>query len=804
MNTLRTTGTVEGKSEHETVIFRDGAPQWTVEIPSGYEDTRKQGMRDQLSLDDFFRRPVQVDLGDWTPGSASPFGYSMNPWAVFWNNKRNINRITANKLLQCTMKVKIMINGNPFLYGRLLADYVPLQAFNTIDTINTLNKNTIVQASQRLHFYINPTTSQGGEMSLPFITPYNAMDIVAANWSDMGTLYIRELNSLKHANGGLTPISLSAYIWAENVEFSVPTTQNAGTLVTQSDEYGSRPVSATATAVAAAAGKLVSLPMIGPYAKATQMAASGMATVAKAFGFSRPPMIEDSTQVRPKLITRLANTDCGDAVAKLTVDSKQELTVDPRIFGASTQDDLTIANIATRESYFSTFDWPIATPQESLLWNTRVGPFPAVLDSTLTVPGYWMTAPAFTSLPFAYWRGTMRYRIQIVCSEYHRGRIKVVYDPNFVSTIPESNVGFTRIVDISDEKDFVVDVSMAQTTSYLPTVGLASGAASYGPARISTTSAGYNGTLAIFVQNELTSPNSTVNNSVQVNVFVSACDDIEYAVPSGDLVNTLTYSLQSDEKDIVPDENAPDINDTDLGVLSCNPVDHTNDVFFGESIRSFRTLLKRYTYLHSILCPTPGTNRWAMNLKDFPYYRGRWANGINTDSTAAKANFVNTILLTYLTPAFLGVRGSVRWKNAYASDQDNSLMYSIVTRLNTIFAFTNVSVPYVTTSGDKFVADRVNGIDSLFNGADVTYNKAQPVLEYELPYYSRYRFMAAKDPSSTSFAPSVVNNLTHQLQIGNTSTALSYVDRYVSVGEDFQLFLYQGPPPIHQYLVTSA
>lgn len=629
------------------------------------------------------------------------------------------------------------------------------------------------------------------------------MDIVAANWSDMGTLYIRELNSLKHANGGLTPVSLSAYIWAENVEFSVPTTQNAGTLVTQSDEYGAKPISATATAVSAAAGKLASMPIIGPYAKATQMAASGMATVAKAFGFSRPPMIEDPTLVRPKLISRLANTDCGDAVTKLTVDSKQELTVDPSIFGANTKDDLTIANIATRESYLTNYNWPIGTAQESLLWNSRVTPTLDVSDSTLVVPAFWLTASAFCALPFKYWRGTMRFRFQLVCSEYHRGRIKIVYDPNFVAVVPESNVGFTRIVDIADEKDFVVDVSMAQPTTFLPVADYVSSSNFYGATRISTVNAASNGVLSVFVQNELTSPNSTVNNDIQVNVFVSMCDDVDFAVPSGDQIAPSTYSLQSDDRESVDkDDNAPDINDTDLGVLSCNPVDHMHDVFFGESIVSFRTLLKRYCFSQAVLCPGTGIQRWYINLRDFPYFRGRWADGINTDNTTAKANFVHTSLLTYLMPAFLGVRGGIRWKQLLITDNDNGFNYSTVARLTQPVVYSTAAGPLITTTQSAFSADRINNKQSMFNAADITYNKAQPVLEYELPYYSNARFISAKDPSSTSIAPSKYNTGCHQILMDIQNTAVSYVERYVSVGEDFQLFLFQGAPPIRAYALT--
>merc|ERR1719319_1595658 len=75
----------------------------------------------------------------------------------------------------------------------------------------------------------------------------------------------------------------------------------------------------------------------------------------------------------------------------------------------------------------------------------------------------------------------MRYRLQIVASNMHRGRIRIVYDPvadylmtNDVSDYPEDlmNVQYSRTIDIGGEagRDFTFDIGYMQQSPYLPLI----------------------------------------------------------------------------------------------------------------------------------------------------------------------------------------------------------------------------------------------------------------------------------------------------------------------------------------------
>jgi hypothetical protein len=525
------------------------------------------------------------------------------------------------------------------------------------------------------------------------------------------------------------------------------------------------------------------------------MVATGMGSLAKAFGYSRVPIIEAPVNMRPHIVSNLANTNVPDAVVKLTVDAKQEVSIDPSVTGADLPDELVIKEIATRESYITQFSWPITGARGSLLWNTRVTPTMAVNDATFTNTMTWSPASAFASYPFTWWRGTMRYRFQIVCSEYHKGRLRLIYDPNYIAST-EGNVAMSRIIDLTTERDFVMDVSWGQPLAFAKVTTYTG----FGTTPIISTDTSSNGVLGVYIENDLTSPNSTINNDIQVNVFVSTCDDIEYAVPSS-VISTLTYSVQSGEESsdspAMDTDNAPVKTDADDEIMTCLKVDHTYDVHYGEAVTSFRQLLKRYNYHSSVLCPGTGKAVWTILDRDFPRYRGKWADAIDAPVTGTTNinNAANT-LVNYMTPAYVAYRGGLRWKYLYHTDNMNDVGYQTTDRAGYgPIGYVNQVNSLITTSASAFSRSTAGLYDSLQTGGEITYTRAQPVLEVEYPYYQPYRFSCAKSIGTYITGSPTQNDLGHAMKTDVNNTALAYYDRYVAGAEDFSLFLFNGMPP---------
>jgi hypothetical protein len=389
-------------------------------------------------------------------------------------------------------------------------------------------------------------------MVLPFFFFKNALSIPENEWREMGEMTLQSINDLKHANGATDRVTISVFAWAEDITLSMPTASNPIALSPQcgeepldpqADEYGTGPISRPASLVSRWAGALRSAPLLAPYARATEIAASAVAATAKIFGYSRPAILSDIAPYKPTYVGNLANTNVPDSVQRLTLDAKQEVTIDPRTVGLGSADELAITPIACRESYVTSFPWNISANSEQLLWNSEVTPIMWSQNSATSPLEIHMTPSCWVSLPFMYWRGSMEFRFQIVASQYHKGRIKIVWDPYFPAT-NEYVTNYTWILDLAEEKDCTVKVGWGNQLGYCysDTPGIFSPPHRITPISGPPTGAA-NGVLSVYVVNELTVPNSVANNDIEINVFTKMCDDFEVADPTSSKLECYSYFL---------------------------------------------------------------------------------------------------------------------------------------------------------------------------------------------------------------------------------------------------------------------
>jgi hypothetical protein len=706
-----------------------------------------------------------------------------------------------------------MINGNGFHYGRAIASYQPLHLNDDFTRNRAFFPQDVIAASQRPHVYLDPTTSQGGSLCLPFVYWNNALRIPQQDWRNMGQMNIRTINELKHANGATDNVTISVFAWAEEVTLSIPTAGEPGALSPQSgekDEYSSGPISKPASIVSKVAGALKSVPGIGPYALATQMASNTIARIATMFGFSRPASLAEIEPYKPSYFGNLATTNMHDTSTKLALDCKQEVTVDPRVMGLGSCDEMAVKHIATRESYLTTFGWQVADTTESLLWNCFVNP---MLWDNQAGGEVHLPACAFAAVPFKFWRGTMKYRFQIVASAFHKGRLKITYDPYYQKS-NEYNVCYTHIIDLAKERDFTVDVGWGQGKSFLNVdtpddVNLPfDDSVSIGP----DTNNRMNGVLSVYVVNDLTIPNSVANNNIQVNVFVSAGDDIEFGNPSAVLLENISYFSQSGE--IYEPQSGENHADSDRTVAESEPIkmmasdsmaadidetDNTLMVFMGEPIVSMRQCLKRYNYHSYIPRKNLGRSWKTVRTGDFPIYRGYAPGAIHETAALVPYNYVKTVLLSYLTPAYTCCRGGLRWKYMRDGAPPTDSWFQ-VNRFpgRTGASYLNIEEPVITNgsgSEDQTIAQAVRSIPHTWPGAGATSVANNPVLELEFPYYSNLRFRPAKQGNKSTTANF---NSFHTLSSmwDSVTGGRDGFHAYVSTAEDFTLGFFTGAPVI--------
>lgn len=117
-------------------------------------------------MQNFFSRPIKIAEQEWA--TSTTLGFDIDPWGLYFSNPRVINRLANFNLLRAKLHVKVVINGNGFQYGRAMVSYLPFDVFDSLSSNAALLREDLVQASQQPRIFLDPTTSQGGEMILPF------------------------------------------------------------------------------------------------------------------------------------------------------------------------------------------------------------------------------------------------------------------------------------------------------------------------------------------------------------------------------------------------------------------------------------------------------------------------------------------------------------------------------------------------------------------------------------------------------------------------------------------------------------
>lgn len=848
--------TVLPEDEHteQNVTFMDAHPGFKTVTDSIIDPVRSAALNDDATLEHFFQRPLKIFSQDWI--TAQPNGGLLferfNPWQLYFENPRVINRISNFKLMHAKLCVKFTINGNAFHYGRVICSYEPLASFDTMTVNRAFIDADVVAASQRPHVFLDPTNSQGGELCLPFFTPRNLLDITTMDWREMGEITMHSIQGLKHANGATDQVTINVFAWAEDVRLSIPTQVEPGAILPQAaegggDEYGKRPVSRIAGAVANYASYLVKAPVIGPFARATEIGASAIGTIATIFGYSSPACL-DVSHYRPVTSANISCTNMPSDAQKMSVDAKQELSIDPRTVGLASQDELDINYIASHESWFTSFSWGIGAPTETLLFNVVVDPgVHTVFNDELHFP-----APAFACMPFRYWRGTLRYRFQIVCSKFHKGRLKVVYDPSATALTAEYNTAYTAIVDISDTSDFSIDVGWGQRNPYrdhfLPTTAQGDMFLDSGPLSYSSNSGIGNGVLSVFVVNELTVPDSTINNDISVNVFVSALSDFEVASPESEYIGNLRITAPGSipapaapEGGPPPPEDetppvAPEVPTTSdpiepqaqeglteeklkvdsepyhvssevtFGNQVPSTGDPTNLIYFGEKIKSMRQMLKRFSR-HTLLPGIGAADTMGARSRTpaFPTYAG-----YVLDVPSSRRSFFTVsgtyfpgwfTFMNYVTCAYGGWRGGIRHMydlSEYVGN-DVSQNTSVLVRRNpfenTLFWVENLRINNTwrldTAAG---VLNSPEAIQS-WDGGVVQAMNVNPFVSFEAPYQLPHRFSPAKRKSSPAIFDEFDTGIDMHFHGNfNSLSNRSYGYDYVAGAEDYTCFYYLGPP----------
>lgn len=721
-------------------------------------------------LSEWLARPVKIDSGTWAASDGST-GFSIdayNPWTEWMSNAAVANKLVNYQLMRGVLHLRIVLNGSPFHQGLISFKYLPFQENNLLSSYSTLQ-----HAIQLPGVIMNVSTDTNAEFVLPFYSQRNWIDLSPQGASgyvpteqgkNLGQLKIIPLTTLAHVTEATPPeVGYTVYAWMEHLELAVPTPYplltEAGFKATTKpveNPVSTGPLSGPATTIATIASRLTDVPFIGTFAKATEIGASAVSSVAKLFGFSKPSLLDNLGLMKIGIFPNQSAGVGYDTANKLSLDPRQETSVNPNANGFREEDAMSIAHIASRDGFVTKYSWTYSDAADTVLAQLPVSPAGYLVSQTTGLftridptPLFWLTRA------FMYWSGSLIFTFKFASTRFHRGRLQIAFLPRDAAVLPTTdwtNVTWNTIVDINENNEVEIEVPWTQAYGWLSTKRIL----------WSDTSFSYpeaNGTLVLRVINPLEASSTTA--SVDIVVTVRAGEDFKVNKPYSQAIQnyyswftgwTLFPGVQNSFQDNL--YTAP-VNDTyaydsttdaapaitEAGFIQVESNENTDVVNFGESIASIRTLIKRYVPYLSFNSDADQKARSGFTLPAHPFdVRKLFSTFPPPPGNTLNPNWYSNgqTFYTYFRDGFVGVRGGSRYRVAMGETSkgglttvvNNSALYPNMVTL------TDAAAPFVNEFHKFENIQYGQG-----NGCALSLSNVNGGIEFEVPYYSPLNFV---------------------------------------------------------------
>ena len=688
-----------------------------------------------------------------------------------------------------------VINGSPFNFGRLVCAYSPLDGLRAQSGAAFYSTHGISILFQLPHFTLSPSLNESKELTVPFISPVYGIQIQSSDsnfsdFDDTGIMYIYPYSSLLSTNKTpADPVTVTFYTSFHDVVLGTTTPE---TFVGNGPTEDGKPkssglVSTIATNIRSVAARLTDVPLIGPYMKATEIGAGALASIATMFGYSKIKV--------PKPISLIRNINYGEMSLIAGQDDSLPLRLDPLgglsisgvEFGLPDGDEMSIASIISRKGLLGVTLWQTTDVAGTCLMNYPVTPH----LSALSAGSVTLTPLNHVSMCFEYWTGPLIYEIEIVASQFHRGRLAIRYTPyNYTpgtGELPNFSEPTTNtcILDISQETSKTIKIGWNNVRPWLQFSQY------YAGSKLLSTQPDINGVLSIEVLSELVSPN--LAGVITIYTFVRGCPETRFQGPTLEYANN--FIGNSPEPNQVLGSNSATGMSTigDVCEIAGNsmPNDNLNKVTFGEEIRSVKALAYRYVPVISYE-GTPLLNRsnhffistptHVPPRRDLGYTVQRWTFG------------------SWFGQAFLIRKGGTRWKLSpflATGTADNHKVTSVSIFDNNYaancfnYAIGSSALLTRTATELRDLFDPSGTAQQIF-GPDSSPN-------YEIPDYFCRLFDVA-NPLATWYNNPLPQNpvvITHFIPEEPTLSATTWtIMAHAAEADDFSLHFYTGAPVI--------
>nr|AAL05920.1 capsid protein [Acute bee paralysis virus]AAL05921.1 capsid protein [Acute bee paralysis virus] len=854
-NTQLASTSEENSVETEQITtFHDVETPNRIDTPMAQDTSSARSMDDTHSIIQFLQRPVLIDHIEVIAGSTADDNKPLNRYVLNRQNPQPFVRswtlpsvvlsaggkgqkLANFKYLRCDVKVKIVLNANPFIAGRLYLAYSPYD--DRVDPARSILNTSRAGVTGYPGIEIDFQLDNSVEMTIPYASFQEAYDLVTGT-EDFVKLYLFTITPILSptSTSASSKVDLSVYMWLDNISLVIPTYRvntsivpNVKTVVqtvqnmttrdsetirkamialrknnkstydyivqalssavpevknvtmqinskknnpnkmttpvkektksipkpkTENPKIG--PISELATGVNKVANGIERIPVIGEMAKPVtstiKWVADKIGSVAAIFGWSKPRNLEQVNLYQNVPGWGYSLYKGIDNSVPLAFDPNNELG-DLRDVFPSGVDEMAIGYVCGNPAVKHVLSWnttdkvqvpisngddwggviPVGMPCYSKIIRKTEN------DTTQTKTEVLDPAPCeYVCNMFSYWRATMCYRIAIVKTAFHTGRLEIFFEPGRIpimttkdnispdltqldGTKAPSDNNYKYILDLTNDTEITIRVPFVSNKMFMKSTGIYGGNSENNW----DFSESFTGFLCIRPITKLMCP-ETVSNNVSIVVWKWA-EDVVVVEPKP-LLSGPTQVFQP------PVTSADSINiiDASMQINLANKADENVITFFdsddaeernmeallkgsGEQIMNLRSLLRTFRTISENWNLPPNTKTAITDLTDVADKEGR-------------------DYMSYLSYIYRFYRGGRRYKffNTTALKQSQTC--------------------YIRS----FLVPRYYTTDNTNNDgpSHITYPVLNPVHEVEVPYYCQYRKLPVASTTDKGYDASLM------------------------------------------------
>lgn len=818
--------------------------------------SRFTGPEKFMQVADMFNSPIRLGIANWTVGSLplTTLWYVDLPDVLRQNPTFHKALFGIYAFFKPTFEFIFQVNSTKFHQGELKAWYDPGNQYPVEtafpspsvwdpDTAQAPGGGFIRKRVSRSSVSMQPNValdagySNPAHLRIPFEHPMNCLTTNSTDPVDLiGRVRLTVFNQLQVKTGGSTSIAVQIWLKLVNIEprypmwphepivptFRMPE-EDAQMQSTTEDALEPEPASNSKSGpnkpsfwgglggtVGNIGGGIWNF-ITGNWAGLTRNVAGAVVGIASIVGsfLDKPanPVATCKNMIYP--ISPLAHMKGVDTSVRLAAEPMGGYT-DVERFRTGDGSEMKLTQMAKIKAWVRTFTWSSSQAEGTVLY--RIPVLPGFIDySNVTYRGKTVVSVDHTYLSwvasmFQYWRGGLSYRFDFKGTQFQTGRVTVSYIPNVdasagAQTYAQTTCCDTKQFDIHETREFTYDVPYFSSTPWKmwfdwPT--------------LSTTLLDDRFTLG-YLEVRVATPLAIMEgvvDSIDVNIYVGASDDIQFAFPLRSdkwrcFARGLPLSSELPEEDAVmqmlPGRNE-DIGSHDpaaAGTGLVQPISMLN-----ENITDVRDLGRRYAYAGRLelakanVSVSEGSTGW---LPVHPGYSFNpppaTVNGIGVDDPQE----LGSQLFPLTVPqTFAFVSGGLRFKflavKKYTIPREGAATTSAPQGTLRVFY-----KPWNGYEPEVNVTD-IRSTSTL--PSVMTHLDQQRALEVEIPYSSCFNqlFQAKRGPEPSNAADAPLGYLGFQWlpYISGVTEDDSHrleVEVFISFAEDTTFSFLTSPPP---------